>query len=69
METFRRDHSRALNISGSYAILVALLLPAKRLRAQEVDKEVLIANRSWSSNLKCTPRLSETWPRTQQAAT
>jgi WD40 repeat protein len=41
METFRRDHPRALSRIGIIAILIALLFPAEKLRAQEVDKDGL----------------------------
>src|SRR5262245_32110892 len=38
METFRRDHSRALSAIGVIALLAGLLLPGERLRAQSADK-------------------------------
>src|SRR5262245_11158820 len=41
METFRRDHSRALSAIGVIALLAGLLLPGEQLRAQEVDKDGL----------------------------
>jgi WD40 repeat protein len=41
METFRRDHTRALSTIRVIAILFALLLSEEQLRAQEVDKEGL----------------------------
>jgi WD40 repeat protein len=41
METFRRDHSRALSAIGVIALLAGLLLPGEELRAQEVDKDGL----------------------------
>src|SRR5262245_31542992 len=41
METFRRDHSRALSATGVIVLLAGLLLPGEQLRAQEVDKDGL----------------------------
>ena len=41
METFRRDHSRALSAIGVIALLVGLLVPGAQLRAQDVDKDGL----------------------------
>jgi WD40 repeat protein len=41
METFRRDHSRALSAIAVIALLVGLLVPGAQLRAQEVDNDGL----------------------------
>jgi WD40 repeat protein len=41
METFRRDHSRALSAIGVIVQLAGLFLPGGQLRAQEVDKDGL----------------------------
>ena len=41
METFRRDHPRALSAIGVIALLAGLLLPGEQLRAQDVDKDGL----------------------------
>jgi len=41
METFRRDHSRALSAIGVIALLAGLFWPGEQLRAQEVDKDGL----------------------------